>query len=134
MNISFFHSEYDSICTIEVEQLSENIFRMEENHPPIEHPLNLIYGTEFEAVLKDDGLYDITRVTKESPYFVRVFNLSSKYTISEYHLLGDEIIRNGGFWYVYFSYMAIIYLPKDTTFNIDEVFEVFGINYTSKIT
>ena len=81
--------------------------------------LKITFGTEFETKINKEGKHEIVKILKESTYTTRRFFLSSQFTESEYRLLGDEIMKTGGFWQVDFGSMAIINLPKDRNIDID---------------
>jgi hypothetical protein len=108
--------------TIQVEQLSSHVFRIIENEPFF---CNLALGTEFETQQNKDGKHEIIRIINTPEFITRRFSLTSQFKESEYRLLGDEIMKHGGFWQVDFGSIAIINLPKDCKLNIDEVFRVF---------
>jgi hypothetical protein len=111
--------------TIEVEQLSDNIFRTTENEI---FNCSLTLGTEFETRLNKDGKHEIVKITKESDFVTRRFFLTSQFKEFEYRLLGDEIMKQGGFWQVDFGGIATINLPKNSELNIDEIFKTFDFN------
>ena len=113
--------------TIKVEQLSENTFRTTENEI---FNCSLTLGTEFETRLNNDGKHEIVRIIKESEFITRRFSLTSQFKESEYRLLGDEIMKQGGFWQVDFGSIATINLPKDCTIDLDEIFKTFDFNPT----
>lgn len=103
--------------------LGDNQFRMAENDI-----LNcrLTLDTEFQARLNEAGSYEIIRILKESPYITRRFLLNSQFTAVEYRLLGDEIVRQGGFWQVDFGGIATINLPPACDLALDDLFKLFG--------
>jgi hypothetical protein len=113
--------------TMYVEQVSDNVFRTTENEI---FNCRLTLGTEFETRLNKDGKHEIIKITKESIFFTRRFFLTSQFKESEYRLLGDEIMKQGGFWQVDFGGIATINLPKDCKLNIDEIFKIFNFNPT----
>jgi len=108
-------------------KLSDNIYRMAENDV---FNCRLTYGTEIETRVNDAGKIEIVKIFQESPFVTRRFMLNSQVKESEYRLLGDEIIKIGGFWQVDFGGIATINLPKDTDLNIDELFRLFNFNPT----
>ena len=112
---------------IQVEQLSENIFRTTENEI---FNSALTLGTEFETRPNKDGKHEIIRIIKKSDFVSRRFFLTSQFKESEYQLLGDEIMKQGGFWQVEFGSVVTINLPKDSQLNIDEIFMTFDFNPT----
>jgi hypothetical protein len=113
--------------TIQVEQLSDNVFRMTENEI---FNSSLTLGTEFETRLNKDGKHEIIRIIKESEFITRRFSLTSQFKESEYRLLGDEIMKQGGFWQVDFGSIATINLPKDCKFDLDKIFKTFDFKPT----
>ena len=110
-----------------VEQISDNVYRTTENEI---FNCKLTLGTEFETRLNKDGKHEIIKITKESDFITRRFFLTSQFKESEYRLLGDEIMKLGGFWQVDFGGIATINLPKDSELNIDEIFKTFDFNPT----
>ena len=57
-------------------------------------------------------------------YVVRSFFLTSQFS-SSYELLGDEVVKHGGFWQVDFGSIAMITLPKTSKLDLDEIFTLF---------
>lgn len=113
-----------------VEKLSETKFRVSENAVMLCH---LTFGTEFETRINKDGAYEITKITKDSEFITRRFLLSHKFSESEYRLLGDEIIKQGGFWQVDFGGLATVNLPQNSTLDLDEIFRIFDFQLTEII-
>jgi hypothetical protein len=105
-----------------VEKLSETTFRVSEN--AVLH-CRLIFGTEFEAKIDKDGEYEFVKVIKKSEFITQRFMLNAKFTESDYRVLGDEIMRQGGYWQVDFGSIATINLPKDSTIDLDEILKTF---------
>lgn len=125
VEIKVYDKREKMIATIHVEQLSNNVFRAIQNEL---FNCRLIPGTEFETRLNADGNHEIIRIIKDSDFVTRRFFLTSQFTKSEYSLLGDEIMKHGGFWQVDFGNIATINLPKDCELNIDELFKLFDFN------
>jgi hypothetical protein len=113
--------------TIQVEQLSDNVFRTTENEI---FNCSLTLGTEFETRLNKDGKHEIVRIIKESEFVTRRFSLTSQFKESEYRLLGEEIMKQGGFWQVDFGSIATVNLPKDCRLDLDKIFETFDFKPT----
>lgn len=111
--------------TMYVDKVSENVFRAVENEI---FNCFLTLGTEFETRINKDGKHEIVRIVKESNYITRRFFLTSQFNESEYRLLGDEIIKHGGFWQVDFGGIATVNLPKDCELDLDKVFKAFNFN------
>jgi hypothetical protein len=113
--------------TILVEQLSDNVFRTTENEL---FNCRLTLETEFETRLNKDGKHEIIKITEDSDYVTRRFFLTPQFKGSEYRVLGDEIMKHGGFWQVDFGGIATINLPRECKLNIDEIFNIFDFNPT----
>jgi hypothetical protein len=122
VKIEIYDKREKLTTSIPVEQLSGNVFRTTENEL---FNCNLTRGTEFETRLNKEGKHEIVRITKESEYTTRRFSLTAQFNESEYRLLGDEIMKQGGFWQVDFGSIATINLPKDCKLDLDEVFRAF---------
>lgn len=110
-----------------VERLSETKFRVAEN--AVMH-CRLTVGTEFETRINKDGEYETTRITKDSEFITRRFFLNEQFAESDYRVLGDEILRQGGFWQIDFGSVAIVNLPKDSTIDLEEIFRIFNFHPT----
>lgn len=110
-----------------VEQLSDNLFRTVENEI---FNCRLTFGTEFETRLNKEAIHEIVKITKDSEFVTRRFFLTSQFKESEYRLLGDEIMKQGGFWQTDFGNIATINLPKNCELDIDEIFKTFDFNPT----
>jgi hypothetical protein len=130
MTIEIYDKRAGITTISEVEQISDNAFRAIVNELS---NLNLTYGTEFETRQNKEGKYEIVRIIKESEFTTRRFLLNAQFKESEYALLGDEIMTQGGFWQVDYGSIAIINLPKDCTINLDEIFKTFDFNPTEII-
>lgn len=113
--------------TIQVEQLSDNVFRTTENEL---FNCRLTLGTEFETRLHKDGKHEIIKITKDSDFVTRRFFLTPQFKETEYRLLGDEIMKQGGFWQVDFGGIATINLPRGSKLNFDEIFKIFDFKPT----
>ena len=111
-----------NFCVI---RLAENRFKMTENDI---FNRNLTRGTEFETFINTEGQREISKTLTKSPFITRRFLLSIQFTESEYRLLGDEIIKYGGFWQVDFGGFATVNLPKERGLDLDEIFKTFDFN------
>jgi hypothetical protein len=127
IDIEFYDKREKLTTTILVEQLSGNLFRTIENNL---FNCSLTLGTEFETRQNKDGKHEIVRIIKESEFITRRFSLTSQFKEYEYRLLGDEIMKQGGFWQVDFGSIATVNLPKDGKLDIDEIFRVFDFKPT----
>lgn len=114
-------------ASIYVDKVSENVFRAVENEL---FNCHLTLGTEFETRINKDGKHEIIRIVKESDFITKRFLLTSQFNKAEFRLLGDEIIKQGGFWQVDFGGIATVNLPKDCRLDLDRVFKTFGFNPT----
>lgn len=107
---------------VEVEELSESKFRAAENSA---FDCRLAFGTEFETIINENSQHEVVKIIKKSEFTTRRFFLNNQFSTEDYHVLGDEIIKQGGFWQVDFGSLATINLPKDATLDLDEIFRIF---------
>lgn len=128
--IELYNKRERSTSVIYVEQLSENKFRMIDNDI---WNCRLTLGTEFETRINKDGKHEIIKITKESDFVTRRFLLNSNYKESDYRMLGDELVKKGGFWQVDFGGVVTINLPKDFGYDINEVMKDLDINLTELV-
>ena len=118
VKIDVYHKEEKVTTTLYVEQLSENRFRMIDND--FCNP-KLTLGTEFVTELNENGIHELKKITKESEFITRRFGLTPNHKESDYRMLGDELIKRGGFWQVDLGSIATINIPKDFEFDVDQV-------------
>lgn len=123
IEIEVYHPQVEQQAKIYVVQIAENRFCMEEN----ELLLDLTKGTEFETEPEENGVYKIARITKASPFNTRIFYLSMAFTEAEYKVLGDELVKLGGYWQVDFGGIATVNLPKNSELDIDELLKRWGV-------
>ncbi len=123
VEIEIYDKRQKLTTIINVEKIAENVFRTTENEI---FNCRLSLGAEFETRLNHEGKHEIIKILKDTEYTTRRFLLNSQFTESEYRLLGDEIIKQGGFWQVDFGSIATINIPKYSTLNIDQIFDIFG--------
>lgn len=128
--IELYDKRERSTAIIYVEQLSENKFRMTDND--IWNCL-LTLGTEFETRINKDGKYEIVKITKESDFVTRRFLLNSNYKESDYKVLGDELVKKGGFWQVDFGGIPTVNIPKDFEYDVNQVMKNLDINLTELV-
>jgi hypothetical protein len=110
-------------ATIMVENKADNVFIMMDNHIMNE---NLTFGTEFQALKIADNEYELIKITKVSEFTTKRLSLTKQFNASEYQVLGDEIMKQGGFWQVDFGSLAVVNLPKNSGLDLDEIFKTFG--------
>ncbi|MCR6640972.1 MAG: DUF4265 domain-containing protein [Sporocytophaga sp.] len=108
---------------LSVIQLSEHTFRLVENDI---FNCRLTRGTEFETRINKEGRHELIRIIKDSEYTTRRFLLSPKYKESEYRILGDELVKRGGFWQVDFGGIVTVNIPKN--FEFDQLMKDLDIN------
>jgi len=125
VKIKLYDRKEKTIATLYVEKLAENQFRMIDNDL---FNCRLTLGTEFETRLNKEGQYEIIRILKESNFITRRFFLSSAYKESDYRMLGDELVKRGGYWQVDMGGIATINIPKDFEFDIDQVMKELDLN------
>ena len=130
IEIKIYDKREKMTTSIYVEQLSNNTFRTVENE--IFNCL-LTYGTEFTTQINTEGSHEIIKITKKSDFITKRFFLSQKYKESDYQMLGDELIKLGGFWQIDFEGIATINIPKDFEFNIHKIMKELDLNLTEII-
>lgn len=130
IQIQIYDKREKSTATEVVEKLSDTKFRMAENSI---WNCRLTIGTEFETRINKEFNYEITKITKTSDYRTRRFFLTGQFKEEEYCVLGDEIIRQGGFWQVDFGNIATINLPTNSTLDLDAIFQIFEFHPTEII-
>jgi hypothetical protein len=118
MDLRLYDRKKGCTTTLEVQQLGEDHFRLLDNDV-FNHQLTL--GTEIKAKPVGDGTHELIAVTKASELITRWFVLSPKYTESDYRVLGDELVKHGGFWQVDFSSFLTINIPHDFPYDMDRV-------------
>ncbi|SEP55251.1 hypothetical protein [Flavobacterium urocaniciphilum] len=128
--IKLFDKREKITTSIYVEQLSNNIYRAVENEI---FNCSLTFGTEFTTRINSEGNHEIIKITKESDLITRRFILSPKYKNSAYQILGDELVKLGGFWHVDFGGIVTINIPKKFEFNIDQLMKELDIKLTEII-
>lgn len=113
-----------------VEQMADNRFRMIENDL---FNCKLTLGTEFETRINNEGKHEIIRISKESDFITRRFLIPSDHKESYLRMLGDELIKKGGFWQVDMGGIATINLPKDFEYDIDQAMKDLNLRLTEII-
>ena len=124
IRISINHRDLKTKSEFEVERLSSNTFRMIDNSF-VDPKLTL--GVEFETIINSDGDHEVSQILKESQFITKRYSLSPEHTESDYRMLGDELVKRGGFWQVDFSSIATVNIPKDFEFDVDQVIEDLGL-------
>lgn len=122
IQIEIYDKRQKMSTSIYVDRISDNTFRAVENEL---FNCRLTLGTEFETRINESGKHEIIRIIKDSDYIIKRFFLTSEFKQSEYRLLGDEIIKHGGFWQVDFGGLATVNLPKECKLDLDEIFKTF---------
>jgi len=127
ISIKVYDKREKVTSNFDVVDLGNNCFRMTDNDI-----LNwrLTLGTEFQTRINETGTHEIIRILKDSPYVTRRFLLNSQFTESEYRMLGDEIVRKGGFWQVDFGGVATINLPPACDLDLDNLSKLFNFHPT----
>ncbi|MFY7669759.1 hypothetical protein ACOSP6_01590 [Tenacibaculum sp. MEBiC06402] len=118
IKIEVYHKEEKVTTFLYVERLSENKFRMIDNDFCNS---KLTLGTEFETKINKEKKHEITKITKESEFITRRFQLTPNYKESDYRILGEELTKRGGFWQVDLGSIATVNIPKDFQLDIDKI-------------
>ena len=107
--------EEKSTGTYAVIKESENIFKLVYNDPFYEE---LRHGTIIEAVKGEDDIYEFIKVKTESEYTLQVIGIPMNLSEQELRIVGDMIVKEGGFWEVIFGGMGYVNLPKGSSLNV----------------
>ena len=103
--------------------IDDNSFRLTSNDP---FNFKYTYGTVVELIKElNSENYILGKIIRESKYDTRRFKLNSSLKESDYRVIGDEIIKIGGYWELFLNSYAIVNIPNDSNFNLDEVLELF---------
>jgi hypothetical protein len=130
VEIELYDKRQEMTGKMHVEKLADRTFRMIDNDI---FNCRLTLGTEFETRINKDGKHEIVKIIKESAYVTRRFFLTAQFNNSEYRLLGDEILKHGGYWQVDFGGIATINLPEHCALDIDAIFKIFDFKPTEII-
>jgi hypothetical protein len=125
--IEIYDKRQELSTTMYVDRVADNIFRAVENEV---FNCRLTLGTEFETCINKDGKHEVVRIVKESNFSTKRFFLTSQFSESDYRLLGDEVVRHGGFWQVDFGGIATVNLPRDSALDLEGIFKTFNFNPT----
>ena len=125
VEIEIYNREEGIFSTISVEQIAESRFRTIANEIV---DSRLTYKTEFETTQNSNNQHEISLLVENTDFITRRFHLTPQFKESEYRLLGDEIIKDGGFWQVDFGSMATVNIPIGSKINLDEIFKIFDFN------
>ncbi|MBD1393900.1 hypothetical protein [Mucilaginibacter glaciei] len=125
VQIELYDERERVVTTITVEQIAANSFKMIGNEII---NCDLTKGTEFETTINKNGQHEIKRILRQSEFTTRRFCLSPKDKIDDYRMLGDELIKRGGFWQIDFASYLTINIPKDFEFDLDTVINDLGLN------
>lgn len=118
IKIELYDKRENATTTMYVEPITANKFRMIDNDI---FNCRLTLGTEFETKINKEGKHEIIRITKKSDYITRRFILAPGFTESDYRVLGDELIKAGGFWQVDMGGIATVNIPSSFKFDVDQV-------------
>jgi len=103
-------------------KVSDSIYRLTSNSI---YNNSLISGTVVATSFDENNDLNFEKRLQKSEFNIRRFQLSSKYNQSDYMMLGEEITKHGGHWEVVIGSLAFINLPKNSSFNLDEILRIF---------
>lgn len=118
IQITVYNKKERVTTTMYVKKLAENTFRMTDNDI---FDCQLRKGAEFTTRINIEGNHEIVHITKESEFITKQFMLTPDLKTSDYRMLGEELIKHGGFWQVDFGSLATINIPKDFPYDINQV-------------
>jgi hypothetical protein len=119
IEIRMYHPEEESTGNYEVVKVGENEYKLAANDPFNE---DFSYGTiiEVEKEEKDKGVLQFKRISKKSDFTLNVYGLGSSLNETELRIVGDMIIKEGGYWEVIFGGIAYVNLPKESRLKVIE--------------
>lgn len=107
--------------TLAAEQITADTFKLLEN-PILNCRIN--YGTTVRVTEDANGELVMSKIISASDYMTRRFMLSNSLNETELRTkIGKPILDAGGMWEVVFGGIAFVHIPKDSTFNIDQIFK-----------
>jgi len=116
------NGEDGSSETVYGEQIDADTFVLVEN-PIMNCRIN--YGTKVRVIQDLNGELVMTKVIKASGFQTRMFFLNSSLNETQLRTkIGQPILDAGGMWEVVFGGIAFVHLPKDSNFNLDELFKI----------
>jgi len=124
-SIELYDKALQITTTMAVIQLSQHIFRATENELFNDE---LTVGTEFETFVNKGGKHELIRIVRKTEFITRRFYWPAHLNIFDYQNWGDEIMKQGGFWQIDFGSIVTINLPKNSTINLDTLFQKIGLN------
>lgn len=127
MLIHIFNRKEGVTTQVEVEHVADAEFRLLEND--IFDP-RLTRGVTIKAKRLEDSSYEVVSVQDASVFLTRRFILSPIYSESDYRVLGDELVKHGGFWQVDLGHYLTINVPRDFPHDVDRVMADLGIHLT----
>ena len=110
ITIRMYHPEEASTGNYDVIQISAYEYQMVNNDPF--YP-DLSYGTVFEVKKEpyEAGILEFNRISKASDFSLEVYGLPQVLNEKELSLIGDLIVKAGGFWEVIFGGMGYLGQP-----------------------
>ena len=124
ISIEIYDKAHQVSITMAVIKLTENTFRATENEL-IDDELTV--GTEFETLINEAGKHELVRIVKKSELITHRFWLPKNVKRSDLEVLGDEIMKQGGFWQVDFGGIVTINLPKDSQIDVNEIKKLLDV-------
>jgi len=107
--------------TVVAEQTGADTFKLLEN-PVFSCKIN--YGTIVRALPDKNGELILSKIIRASDFKTRQFFLSDSLNESELRIkIGQPIIDAGGTWEVVFGGISFIHIPKNSSFDLDELFK-----------
>ncbi len=114
--------EQSSTGTYKVIKVSKNRYKLTNNDPFSE---TLIYGTIIEVLpeKKDGDTFVFKDVYAKSEFNLEVIGLPISLNETEWRVIGQMIINEGGYWEVIFGGMGYVNLPKTSKLNVNNEFD-----------
>ena len=108
--------------TVYAEQIDSDTFKLLEN-PIFNCRIN--YGTIVKVIQDSNGELVMSQIMGASDFETRKFFLSA--SLNEIQLrakIGQPILDAGGMWEVVFGGIAFVHLPKNSNFNLEQLFKL----------
>lgn len=110
--------------TVFGEQVGTDAYKLLEN-PIFNSRIN--YGTTVKVTTDKNGELVVSKILRASEYKTRRFLLSSFINQTDLkEKIGNRIIEAGGTWEVAMGGLAFVHIPKDSAFDLDELFREQG--------
>lgn len=115
--IRMYYPEESSTGKYDVIKVDTHNFKLVSNDPFVE---KLSFGTiiEVEPEMHEREVYKFKRIVSESEYKSESLFLPSELNETELRIVGNLIVKEGGYWEVVFGGIGIVNLPLDSKLDV----------------